>query len=108
MKIGLVGTGRMGKAIVLRLLEKGYPVTVWNRTTDKLKDLQTAGATLAQTPAALARGSDVIISILTNAEAQQAVFDTPVSGMLATDLRGKLFIEMSTVRPESSRALEKR
>lgn len=108
MKIGLVGTGRMGKAIVLRLLDKGYPVTVWNRTTDKLKDLQTAGATLAQTPAALARGSDVVISILTNAEAQQAVFDTPVSGMLATDLRGKLFIEMSTVRPESSRALEKK
>ncbi|MEN9765264.1 MAG: hypothetical protein RL397_1219 [Pseudomonadota bacterium] len=108
MKIGLIGTGRMGKAIVLRLLDKGYQVLVWNRTTDKLKDLQTAGAVLAQTPAALTQGSDVVISILTNAEAQQAVFESPGSGILSTDIRGKLFIEMSTVRPESSKALERK
>ncbi|MFM1881373.1 MAG: hypothetical protein RLZZ344_1607, partial [Pseudomonadota bacterium] len=108
MKIGLIGTGRMGKAIVLRLLEKGYKVSVWNRTSDKLKDLQTSGALVAETPAALARDADVVLSILTNAEAQQAVFETPGSGIFAADIRGKLIIEMSTVRPESSKALEKK
>ena len=108
MKIGLIGTGRMGKAIVLRLLEKGYQVLVWNRTPEKLKDLQSAGAVLCPTPAALASDADVVISILTNAEAQKAVFDAPGTGVLSTDIRGKLFIEMSTVRPESSQALERK
>jgi len=108
VKIGLIGTGRMGKAIVLRLLEKGYQVLVWNRTPEKLKDLQSAGAVLCPTPAALASDADVVISILTNAEAQKAVFDAPGTGVLSTDIRGKLFIEMSTVRPESSQALERK
>jgi 3-hydroxyisobutyrate dehydrogenase len=98
----------MGKAIVLRLLEKGYQVLVWNRTPEKLKDLQSAGAVLCPTPAALASDADVVISILTNAEAQKAVFDAPGTGVLSTDIRGKLFIEMSTVRPESSQALERK
>ena len=35
MKIGIAGTGRMGTAIALRLLDKGHEVTVWNRTRDK-------------------------------------------------------------------------
>jgi 3-hydroxyisobutyrate dehydrogenase-like beta-hydroxyacid dehydrogenase len=36
MKIGIAGTGRMGTAIALRLLDKGHEVTVWNRTRDKV------------------------------------------------------------------------
>ena len=107
MKIGLVGTGRMGQAIVLRLIEKGHSVGVWNRTSKKAEALLSAGAWSAETPAQLAEQSDIVIVILTNAEAQQAVYSAAQSGLLATSLKSKLIIDMSTVRPESSKALEK-
>ncbi len=105
MKVGLIGTGRMGQAIVLRLIEKGHSVGVWNRTSSKLEALVSAGARRAETPARLAEESDALIVILTNAEAQQAVYSTPKSGLLAADLESKLVIDMSTVRPEASIAL---
>lgn len=107
MKIGLVGTGRMGQAIVLRLIEKGHSVGVWNRTPKKAEALLSAGARLAETPAHLAEQSETVIVILTNAEAQQAIYSSAGSGLLAANLQSKLIIDMSTVRPESSKALEK-
>lgn len=105
MKVGLIGTGRMGQAIVLRLIEKGHSVGVWNRTFSKLEAPVSAGARRAETPARLAEESDALIVILTNAEAQKAVYSTPKSGLLAADLESKLVIDMSTVRPEASIAL---
>jgi 3-hydroxyisobutyrate dehydrogenase len=106
VKIGLVGAGRMGQAIVLRLLEKKHSVQVWNRTSDKTVALVAAGATLAASPAELARASDVIICILTHADAQKAVYEAPNTGLLSADLKGKCVIDMSTVQPESMRRLE--
>lgn len=105
MNIGLVGTGRMGQAIVLRLLEQGHRVQVWNRTPAKLAKLLEAGASAAQSARELAQDNDVVISILTNETAQQAIYHAPGSGLLSGNVQGKLFIEMSTVRPQSSIAL---
>ncbi|MEA3153918.1 MAG: 3-hydroxyisobutyrate dehydrogenase [Betaproteobacteria bacterium] len=104
MKIGIAGTGRMGTAIALRLLEKGHEVTVWNRTREKTETAAGAGAKVAPTPAALASACDQIISMLTNAAAMQAVY-TGKDGLLSGDAAGKLFIEMSTVRGDDHRAL---
>ena len=104
MKIGIAGTGRMGTAIALRLLEKGHDVTVWNRTREKTEAAAGAGATLAPTPAALASSCDKTISSLTNAAAMRAVY-TGTDGLLSGDAAGKLFIEMSTVRGDDHRAL---
>ena len=104
MKIGIAGTGRMGSAIAQRLIECGHSVTVWNRTPDKTKPAQAAGAGLAASAAGLATGSEVVISILTNAAAIDSVFRGP-QGLLSGDLKGKLCIEMSTVRPDTERAL---
>ena len=53
MKIGVAGTGRMGAAIALRLMDVGHDLTVWNRTPAKTKELAAAGAKVAATPAAL-------------------------------------------------------
>ena len=104
MKIGIAGMGRMGAAIATRLIGLGHEVGVWNRTAAKAQALAAAGASLAATPAELAARSEVIISILTNA---QAIDDTYLgtAGLLAADVRGKLFIEMSTVRPDDERSL---
>jgi 3-hydroxyisobutyrate dehydrogenase len=104
MNIGIAGTGRMGTAIAQHLIDCRHTVTVWNRTTKKTKAAQEAGARLAATPAELAAGSDVVITILTNADAIKAVYEGP-QGLLSGAMKGKLFVEMSTVRPETERAL---
>src|SRR5574342_957005 len=101
MKIGLAGTGRMGSAIAVRLASLGHEMMVWNRTADKARAL---GLRVAATPQALAAGSELVISILTDSGAIEQVY----AQMLAGDVKGKLFIEMSTVRPQVQKELNKK
>jgi 3-hydroxyisobutyrate dehydrogenase len=104
MRIGIAGLGAMGSAIAARLLEVGHPVTVWNRTPAKTKPLADAGATVVANPAAVAAASDTVITILTDGAAIDEVYGGP-SGLLSGDVKGKLFIEMSTVPPVVETAL---
>lgn len=104
MKIGIAGTGKMGAAIAGRLIDQGHQVAVWNRTAEKTKTLAAAGATVTATPGELAARSEIIISVLTNAAAIDAAF-LSADGLLAGGAAGKLFIEMSTVRPATEIAL---
>ena len=104
MHIGIAGIGRMGSNIGARLIEIGHTLTVWNRTADKVKPLADAGASTATTPAELTSAVEAIITIITNADAIDAVYRGP-QGLLAGDVKGKLFIEMSTVPPEVQIAL---
>ena len=107
MNIGVAGIGRMGAAIAERLLKHGYQVTVWNRTPAKAQALVQHGARMAATPTQLAASADIILSMLTDAEAIAAAYDGP-QGLLSGNVGGKLFIEMSTVRPATQRALDAR
>jgi 3-hydroxyisobutyrate dehydrogenase len=104
MRVGVAGIGRMGAGIAAHLIEVGHNVAVWNRTPDKTKPLADAGAKVAKTPAELAAQSEAIVTILTNSEALAAVYEHP-NGLLATDVKGKLFVEMSTVQPHEEVAL---
>ena len=104
MKIGIAGTGRMGAAIAQRLLGLRHEVAVWNRTAEKTRPLAASGARVAATPAALAAASETVITILTDAAAIDAAYHGR-DGLLSGDASGRLFIEMSTVRPETERAL---
>lgn len=104
MDIGFCGTGRMGTAMVLRLIDQGHRLTVWNRTEAKAKPLLERGARWAATPAALAQSHDIVISILTDTRAVERVYSGD-SGLLSGAVKGKLFIEMSTVPPATIRAL---
>jgi len=104
MQIGVGGLGAMGGAIAARLMEVGHQVTVWNRTVAKCKPLVDAGAKVAESPAALAAASETIITILTDGAAIEAVYHGP-SGLLSGEMKGKLFIEMSTVPPGVPTAL---
>jgi 3-hydroxyisobutyrate dehydrogenase len=94
----------MGAAIAHRLMEVGHEVTVWNRSADKAKPLAAAGAKVVQTPTALAQAVDTAVTVLTDAAAIDAVYRGP-AGLLVGDVKGKLFIEMSTVRPQVEVAL---
>jgi 3-hydroxyisobutyrate dehydrogenase len=104
MDIGIAGIGRMGTAIAERLLKHGHRVRVWNRTAAKARALLPLGAVLAESPGKLAESSDIVLSILTDAAAIDATYDA-TDGLLSGNIRGKLFVEMSTVRPETERAL---
>jgi 3-hydroxyisobutyrate dehydrogenase len=88
----------MGAAIAARLMEAGHQVTVWNRTAAKVKPLAEAGAKVADSPSAVAAASETVVTILTDGAAIEAVYHGP-SGLLSGDVKGKLFIEMSTVPP---------
>jgi 3-hydroxyisobutyrate dehydrogenase len=104
MQIGIAGIGKMGAAIAQRLIEVGHVVTVWNRSPGKLQPVIDAGAAVAATPAQLAQNAEALITILTDAAAIDAVYHGG-SGLLAGNVRGKLFIEMSTVQPQTEVAL---
>jgi len=94
----------MGAAIARRLMSLGHDLIVWNRTPERAAPLVSAGATLATTPFQLASFSDTVITILTDALAIDTAYRER-DGLLSGDVSGKLFIEMSTVRPETERAL---
>jgi 3-hydroxyisobutyrate dehydrogenase len=104
MHVGVAGLGKMGAAIALRLIETGNQVTVWNRTAAKAAPVVAAGAAVAESPATLASVVDVVITILTDAAAIHEVYSGP-AGLLSGAVAGKLFVEMSTVRPEVEVAL---
>ena len=104
MEIGFCGTGRMGSAMVLRLLEQGHRLTVWNRTEAKAKPLLEHGARWAARPADVAERHEFTLSILTDARAAEAVYGG-ADGLLARGAPGKIFIEMSTLTPEATRRL---
>jgi 3-hydroxyisobutyrate dehydrogenase len=99
MKVGVAGLGAMGAAIAARLIEVGHQVTVWNRTADKAKPLAEAGARIAGSPAEVAAASEAVITILTDGKAIDDVYNG-ANGLLSGDVKGKLFIEMSTVAPK--------
>src|SRR5256885_12980035 len=94
----------MGAAIGERLIGLGHELAVWNRTAEKTRSLAAAGAKVAASPSQLASSSETIITILTDAAAIDAAYRGG-NGLLSSDVSGKLFIEMSTVRPETERTL---
>jgi 3-hydroxyisobutyrate dehydrogenase len=100
MHIGIAGLGRMGAAIAARLIEVGHRLTVWNRSPERAKPLEAAGAAFARSPGELAEKVDTVVTILTDAAAIEAVY-AGASGLLCGSVAGKLFIDMSTVRPQT-------
>jgi 3-hydroxyisobutyrate dehydrogenase len=91
----------MGSAIAQRLASLGHEMMVWNRTPDKAR---ATGFPVAADARELAQRSEIVISILTDAKAVGQVYDEMLNG----DVTGKLFIEMSTVRPDVQKQLNQK
>jgi 3-hydroxyisobutyrate dehydrogenase-like beta-hydroxyacid dehydrogenase len=102
--VGFVGLGAMGQLIVRRLLEAGHRVTGWNRSRDKADELIAAGMRWAVSPRAVAESSEIVFSIVTDAAAVRAIA-LGADGIVAGLARGNIFIDMSTIAPETSRAV---
>jgi 3-hydroxyisobutyrate dehydrogenase-like beta-hydroxyacid dehydrogenase len=104
VNLGFVGLGAMGQLIVPRLLDAGHKVTGWNRSRDKAAPLIAAGMAWADTPRAVAQNSEIVFSIVTDAKAVRAVA-LGHDGIVAGLKRGGIYIDMSTIEPEESRAV---
>jgi 3-hydroxyisobutyrate dehydrogenase-like beta-hydroxyacid dehydrogenase len=104
MNLGFVGLGAMGQLIVPRLMAAGHTVTGWNRSKDKAEELISAGMRWAATPRAVAETSEIVFSIVTDAKAVRAVALGP-DGIVSGLRKGGIFIDMSTIEPDESRAM---
>jgi len=104
MNIGLVGLGRMGRAIYVRLTQSGCEVTAWDRDVTAMQAVAKLGCRLAEHPRAVAASADTVISIITEDCGIRAVF-CGENGFLSGPVVGKLFIEMSTLQPATGRDL---
>ncbi len=100
--IGLIGLGKLGRAIAERLVETNHDLIVWNRTASRAEGV---GAKVAQSPATLANDVSVIVSVLSDDAAVDAVY-RGADGLLSQDLAGKTIVELCTMSPDRARALE--
>jgi 3-hydroxyisobutyrate dehydrogenase-like beta-hydroxyacid dehydrogenase len=103
-RIGFIGMGLMGRPMVRCLMKAGFPVQVWNRSKEKARELLDAGATWGDTPAALARQADVVLTMVTDSAASEEVICGP-AGVLAGAHPGLVLIDMGSIAPEKSRAI---
>ena len=105
--LGFIGLGTMGGKMVQRLLNAGHTVTGYNRTKARADWLLAKGMLWGGSPRAVTEAADVILSMVSNTEALEAITGGP-DGVLAglqPGRPGKVYIDMSTVSPAASRAL---
>lgn len=104
MRIGFAGLGDMGQAIVPRLIAAGHTVTGWNRTKQKAGPLFKLGMLWADTPCEVARESEVVFSIVTDAAAVRSLA-LGESGIISGLRKNAVYLDMSTIDPDGSRAV---
>lgn len=98
-KVGFIGLGTMGLPMAANLINKGYEVTVYNRTASKADELVEKGAQLVATPRQAAAGQDVVITMVSNDQSIRQVYYGE-DGILASVEQGMTIIDSSTISPE--------
>ena len=102
--LGWVGVGRMGRALVTRLLDAGHEVAVYNRTREKALDLEGLGATIVDSPADLA-DRDIVFTIV----AGSADVEEIVSALLSRpDVQPGLIVDSTTISPAAAQGIRAR
>ena len=101
-RIGFAGLGLMGSRMARHYLDKGFPLTVWNRTPDKCAPLMAAGATVAKTPRELAEQSDVVVACVADPNAVGRIVFAE-DGVRAAARPGFRYVETSTISPGLAR-----
>ena len=106
MKIGIVGTGMLGEAVGLHLLDVGYEITVFNRSKKKTEKLENKGAIVVDSPKNVAEKSELVIVVVKDADAvKDVVFGD--YGILAGKHEEMCIADMSTINPNSTREISK-
>ena len=102
--LGFIGLGVMGGNMVERLLSKGHSVAGYNRTRSKAQLLIDKGMKWVRSPREVATAADIVFAMVTNSAALEEIANGS-EGLLAGISAGKVFVDMSTVSPNVSRAL---
>jgi len=103
-KIGIIGLGMLGNAVALHLLESGFKVTAYNRTKEKTSKLKDKGATIVSTPKEVAEKSELVITIVKDADAvKQVSFEN--NGIIEGKHEKLIVADMSTVDPIESKKI---
>ena len=104
MRIGFIGLGSMGSPIAQNLMKAGHSLTVFNRTRSRAEALASAGAKVADTPAAAAAGAEVLITMVADDRAvEDVVFDH--GHAIDTLEPGAIHVSMSTISVALSQRL---
>jgi 3-hydroxyisobutyrate dehydrogenase-like beta-hydroxyacid dehydrogenase len=103
-RVAVVGLGKMGEPIAERILEAGYPLSVWNRTTSRVAPLVGRGATMLGSAGEALVQADVCVTMLADDDALEGV----VPEVLARARRGTTLIDMSTVSVTASERVAER
>lgn len=103
-RIGFIGIGLMGLPLCQRLLNAGFPLTVWNRNLDKCRPLCALGARQAASPARLAAETDVIFLCVSDSVAVQQVVSGQ-EGLLSALGSDQVVIDLSSIDPDVTRDL---
>ena len=98
--IGWIGLGRMGEAMVKRLLKAGHPVSVWNRTATKAEPLLEYGATIAPSKLALASCDVVFTMVSTTDDLKEVLFGA--GGLVSSSVKPKVVVDSSSISQEGS------
>ncbi|WP_234087712.1 NAD(P)-dependent oxidoreductase [Azonexus sp. R2A61] len=101
MKIGFIGLGIMGRPMALNLIKGGHQVSVWARRAESMQPLLDAGAVGAASPAQVAKGQDLVISMVADAPDVADV----MRGVASAGNRGLVAVDMSTIAPAAARAI---
>lgn len=105
-RVAVVGTGRMGGAMVGRISGAGFPVTVYNRTRDKAEAVADRyGASVAATAREAVTGADVVLVSLADDDAAREAYGGP-DGLVAGLAAGAVVADTSTVSPSTPQSLE--
>ncbi len=103
-RVGFVGLGRMGLPMSRKLLEAGYPLTVYNRTAAKADALAAAGARVATRVGDLASEADIVCTCLDTTAASAKIFLGP-DGVLTHGRPGTIAIDHGTIGPDLARRI---
>ena len=104
MKVGFIGLGRMGQGMAGRLIDAGHDLLVYNRTPEKAAELGAAGATIASSVAEAAAGRDVVITMITDDAAIDAIV-LGDGGLIAALPAGTIHLGMSTNSVDMTRKI---
>ena len=106
-KIGIVGTGILGEAVGLHLLDVGYEVTVFNRTKNKTEKLEKKGARVVDSPKQVAEDSELIITVVKDGQVvNDLIFGD--SGIILGKHDDMCIADMSTVNPNSTKEISQK
>lgn len=104
MKIGFIGTGVMGTGIIKNLLKHDNEVTVYNRTKAHAQKVLDAGASWADSPAAVTEKTDIVMSMVGfPADVEQIYYGE--NGIFSKDRKGQLLIDLTTSKPPLAKKL---